>query len=43
MLYRGHLLSALDERRDDFALFERTLRDEVGEATRRLRALGAMS
>ena len=43
MLYRGHLLSALDERRDDFALFERTLRDEVGEAARRLRALGAMS
>lgn len=43
MLYRGHLLSALDERRDDFALFERTQRDEVGEAARRLCALGAMS
>ena len=40
MLYRGHVLSALAERREDFARFERTLRDEVGEATARLRGIG---
>ncbi len=40
VLYRGHVLSALAARRDDFARFERTLCDEVGEAVACLRALG---
>lgn len=39
MLHRGHLINALEERRDDFIRFERTLGDEVGEAASRLRAL----
>jgi hypothetical protein len=41
MLYRHHLASALAERREEFVRFERELRDEVGEAAARLRALGA--
>ncbi|MBA3239679.1 MAG: hypothetical protein H0T60_00445, partial [Acidobacteria bacterium] len=40
MLYRHQLVSALEERRGDFVDFARTLRDEVGEAAGRLRALG---
>ncbi len=40
MLFRHHLVNALAERREDFVDFERTLRDEVGEAAERLRALG---
>ncbi len=40
MLYRHHLASALEERREEFVRFERELRDEVGEAASRLRALG---
>ena len=41
MLYRQHLASALEERREEFVRFERDLRGEVGEAASRLRALGA--
>ena len=43
MLYRQHLASALAERREEFVRFERELRDEVGEAAARLRALGGKS
>jgi hypothetical protein len=43
MLYRGHLLSALSERREDFVAFERAQRDEVGEAAARLCALGRIT
>lgn len=43
MLYRTHLLTELDKRRDDFARFERDSRDEVREATERLRAVGSMT
>lgn len=43
MLYRTHLLTELDARREDFARFERSLRDEVMGAAERLRAVGAMT
>jgi hypothetical protein len=39
MLYRTHVISALEKTRDEFAKFERTLRGEVGELAARLRAL----
>lgn len=39
MLYRTHVLSALEERREQFVNFERGLRDGVGELASRLRAL----
>ncbi|HKG12905.1 MAG TPA: DNA double-strand break repair nuclease NurA [Pyrinomonadaceae bacterium] len=39
MLYRTHVLSALEERREQFVSFERGLRDGVGELAARLRAL----
>jgi NurA domain len=39
MLYRTHVMSALERRRVDFVNFERSLRDEVGELAARLRAL----
>ncbi|MDT5294508.1 MAG: hypothetical protein QOJ76_1388 [Acidobacteriota bacterium] len=39
MLYRTHVISALEKTRDDFAGYERTLRGEVGELAARLRAL----
>ena len=39
MLYRTHVLSALEERREQFVNFERGLRDGVGELAARLRAL----
>jgi hypothetical protein len=40
MLYRSRLISALEERRERFADFDRALRDEVGEAAAAVRALG---
>jgi hypothetical protein len=40
MLYRTHVLSALEERRDDFINFGRSQREEVLASARRLRALG---
>ncbi|MET0648238.1 MAG: DNA double-strand break repair nuclease NurA [Pyrinomonadaceae bacterium] len=40
MLYRTHVIGALEIRREDFARFERSLRGEVGELAARLRALG---
>ena len=40
MLYRTHVISALERTREDFARFERTLRGEVGELAARLVALG---
>jgi NurA domain len=39
MLYRTHVLSALERRRVDFVNFQRSMRDEVGELAERLRAL----
>jgi hypothetical protein len=39
MLYRTHVMSALERRRVDFVNFERGMRDEVGELVARLRAL----
>jgi len=39
MLYRAHLIAALEERREEFARFERALRDEVGGAAAALRSL----
>ncbi|HEX5707032.1 MAG TPA: DNA double-strand break repair nuclease NurA [Pyrinomonadaceae bacterium] len=42
MLYRTHLLTELDARREDFARFERSQRDEVREAAEALRAVGSM-
>jgi hypothetical protein len=39
MLYRTHVIGALESRREDFARFERSLRGEVGELAARLRAL----
>jgi len=39
MLYHSRLTRALEERRDEFVRFEHALRDEVGEAAGRLRAL----
>ncbi|MGH9902749.1 MAG: DNA double-strand break repair nuclease NurA, partial [Pyrinomonadaceae bacterium] len=40
MLYRHHLRTALEKRRDDFISFERAWRDEVSLGARALRALG---
>jgi hypothetical protein len=39
MLYRTHVISALEKTREDFARFERSLRGEVGELAARLFAL----
>jgi hypothetical protein len=39
MLYRTHVLSALEARREQFVNFERGMRDEVGELAARLRSL----
>ena len=39
MLYRTHVISALEKTREDFARFERSLRGEVGERAARLFAL----
>jgi hypothetical protein len=39
MLYRTHVISALEKTREDFARFERSLRGEVGELAARLLAL----
>lgn len=39
MLYRTHVLSALERRREQFVSFERGLRDGVGELAARLRSL----
>jgi hypothetical protein len=39
MLYRTHVMSALEARREQFVSFERSMRDEVGELAARLRAL----
>jgi hypothetical protein len=39
MLYRTHVMSALEARRGEFVDFERGMRDEVGELAARLRAL----
>ncbi|MFL6285623.1 MAG: DNA double-strand break repair nuclease NurA [Pyrinomonadaceae bacterium] len=39
MLYRTHVMSALERRRVDFVNFERGMRDGVGELAARLRAL----
>lgn len=39
MLYRTHVISALEKTREDFARFERSLRGEVGELAARLAAL----
>ncbi|HWS86755.1 MAG TPA: DNA double-strand break repair nuclease NurA [Pyrinomonadaceae bacterium] len=39
MLYRTHVISALERTREDFARFERSLRGEVGELAARLVAL----
>ena len=39
MLYRTHVLSALEERREQFVNFERGMRDDVGELSARLRSL----
>jgi hypothetical protein len=40
MLYRTHVINALEARREEFVAFGRTLRDEVSGAASRLRALG---
>jgi hypothetical protein len=39
MLYRTHVISALESKREEFVSFERTLRGEVGELASQLRAL----
>jgi NurA domain-containing protein len=39
MLYRTHVIGALESKREDFARFERSLRGEVGELAARLAAL----
>ena len=39
MLYRTHVISALEKTREEFVSFERALRGEVGELAARLRAL----
>jgi hypothetical protein len=39
MLYRTHVIGALERTREDFARYERSLRGEVGELAARLRAL----
>jgi hypothetical protein len=43
MLFRGPLLSALDDRREDFVDFERIQRVEVDETVALLRASGSMT
>src|ERR1041384_4433165 len=43
MLYRSHVMDALEARRENFARFERTLRDEVGELAAHLRSLAGRS
>jgi hypothetical protein len=43
MLYRTHLITALEARREDFVAFDRALGGEVSEAARRLRALGGVA
>src|SRR5215210_3875581 len=43
MLYRTHVISALERTREDFASYERTLRGEVGGLAARLRALAGRS
>ena len=40
MLYREHVIRALDRRREEFASFERSWRDDVSNGARLLRALG---
>lgn len=40
MLYRSHLITALEGKRAEFVSFERALREEVRDAAGRLRALG---
>ncbi len=40
MLYRTHVISALEERREEFVTFGRTLVEDVLASARRLRALG---
>lgn len=40
MLYRTHLMSALEERREQFVTYGRALREDVLASVRRLRALG---
>ncbi|HYH87457.1 MAG TPA: DNA double-strand break repair nuclease NurA [Pyrinomonadaceae bacterium] len=42
MLYRTHVINALEERRAQFVSFERTLRDEVGELAARVRSLAGL-
>src|SRR5690349_3311770 len=39
MLYRTHVIGALESKREEFARFERSLRGEVGELAARLLAL----
>jgi hypothetical protein len=39
MLYRTHVINALEERREQFVGYERTMRDELSELAARLRAL----
>src|ERR1044072_4683184 len=39
MLYRTHVISALERTREEFAKFQRSLRGEVGELATRLVAL----
>src|SRR5829696_3793827 len=39
MLYRTHVIGALESKREEFARFERSLRGEVGELAARLVAL----
>ena len=39
MLYRTHVIGALESKREEFARFERSLRGEVGELAARLAAL----
>ncbi|MDT5159285.1 MAG: hypothetical protein QOH51_3642 [Acidobacteriota bacterium] len=39
MLYRTHVISALEKTREDFVSFERAMRGEVGELAARLRSL----
>ncbi|HEX8476500.1 MAG TPA: DNA double-strand break repair nuclease NurA [Pyrinomonadaceae bacterium] len=43
MLYRQHVIRALDKRRDEFVSFERSWRDGVSLGARLLRALGGRS
>jgi NurA domain len=43
MLYRNLLVTALNDRREDFVRFDRAWRDEVREYARRLRLLGGQT